>query len=163
MYCWLLLQTHLCCLWLLLCSRNTYKWIHFCPFTLRYWFYSAIKSLIIRVWLNLPKASSITSSLVSESLHHLWSLFCADDRCGAETHQGSHAWSTPRRLNIHLPKPEPNTASHTDRAEESSPESNTGGRSAHEHGTTFSADYNHVWSSYGKIWLYDLVFSRINI
>ncbi len=53
----------LCCLWLLLCSRDTYKWIHFCFLHYDIGAYSAIKSLIIRVWLNLPKASSITSSL----------------------------------------------------------------------------------------------------
>ncbi len=29
MYCWLLLQIYLCCLWLLLCSRVTYSLKHF--------------------------------------------------------------------------------------------------------------------------------------
>jgi len=27
MYCWLLLQIYLCCLWLLLCSKVTYYWL----------------------------------------------------------------------------------------------------------------------------------------
>ncbi len=34
MYCWLLLQIYLCCLWLLLCSRVTHFWISACIFLL---------------------------------------------------------------------------------------------------------------------------------
>ncbi len=116
--------------------------------------YSAIKSLIIRVWLNLPKASSITSSRLGVSSSPVKLVLCRWQMWSWNSSGVTRLINTPtspgrgiKTLILNIPSAQ-TWAQHSTthrQSRKSSPESNTGGISAHEHGTTFS-----VWSSYSK-------------
>ncbi len=82
MYCWLLLQIHLCYLWLLLCSRVTYVICPTCMIYIDEWYKDVLSfcSLKLTMSLEFAKSCHLQNSVNSKHAHALINMISLTSR-----------------------------------------------------------------------------------